>query len=213
VSEYMWTGGYQWNKNARLKGDANAVAAALGRIKDRDGKVDITSIREAWQAGDAALRETIGDEEEVMVIGVESMAYKVLHALEYEKVNVRTEEAEPGGRVFGALSKITGNPDNVRVFVEKPREAIYLGSSVRPPVAAPAPVAPVQAAPVEVLTMEDLTRPAPVQALPADRRPVPIAPMVPDRDMEAWVALCEWRERYGDIDRYAPIVAAMDMLD
>jgi len=209
MGQYMWTGGYQWAKGARLKGDPNEVARSLARLADMHGRVGVTEIREAWRSGDSALRETMGDEEEVMTIGAESIAYKILHGLEYEKVNVRTEESEPGGRVFQPLSKITGNPDNVRVFVQTPREAIYVGASVRPPVTTPALVAPVQAAPVEVITI-DMTEPSPRLSAP----PKPKAlPMVQDRDMDAWLDLCAWRDKYGHIERYAPIVTAMDMLD
>lgn len=201
MSDYMWTGGYRWDKGARLKGDANKVAQSLARIKDKHGRVEVDSIHEAWAAGDAALRETIGDEATVQRIGVEHMAYQILHGLNYEKVNVRTEEVEPGGRVFQPLSKVTGNPDNVRVFVETPREAIYLGSSVRPPANTLPVSTPLQnLRPVEIVAMDDLIpQPQPLkQAL--------------DRDLEAWLALCKWRERYGDIARYAAIIAAIDAL-
>ena len=206
MADYMWTGGYQWREGSRLKGDPNAVAAALNVIKDRHGRADVDRVYEAWERGDKALRETMGDEEAVQRIGAEHMIYQIFGGLEYEKVHVRTEETAPGGRVFQPLAKVTGNADNVRVFVETPREAILLGSSYRPPVSQPAtttarPTAPAQPrpAPLPVLTMADVA-------------PRPTPPIVPDREMEAWVALCAWRDRYGDIPLYQPIIDAMDAL-
>lgn len=209
--DYMWTGGYQWGAASRMKGDANAVAATLQKIKDKRGRVEVEAIKDAWRQGDAALRETMGDEEAVLNQGAEYFAYKILSALEYEKVNVRTEEPESGGRVFQPLAKVTGNPANVRVFVETPRETIRLSTGWGTPRSAtpmePAPLPPVIAAPlvepvpVEVLTLDDL-----------DDAPPPSG-IVPDRDMQAWLSLQRWRERYGDIPRYAPVVAAMDALD
>lgn len=209
MSEYMWTGGYQWGKGSRLKGDPNAVAAALQAIKDRHGRVGVDGIKDAWRDGDVALRETMGDDAQVLDIGLDHQAYKILGELEYEKVHVHTEEAMPGGRAFQPLARVTGNPENVRVFVETPREALLLNTAYRPPVEQPSapPPMPQQAPPrlpVEVLRLEDL-RPTPQAARPA--------PMVPDRDMEAWLALCEWREQFGDIPRYRPVVDAMEALD
>lgn len=209
MSQHMWTGGYAWGPNSRLKGDPNAVAATLAKVKDRHGRVTVDGIKDAWKDGDDALRETMGDEDDIREIGLDHMAYKILGELHYEKVNVQTEDAEPGGRVFQPLSKVTGSTDLVRVFVETPREAISLATAHRPPsapVMTPRATAPI-ARPVEVLTMADLPMPA------RDARPARVVEPPEDRDMAAWLALCEWRDRYGDLPRYRPVVAAMDGLD
>lgn len=214
MSQYMWTGGYRWADGARMRGDANAVAASLAAVKDAHGRVEVDGIKDAWRNGDDALRQAMGDEQRVMEIGLDHMAYQILGALEYEKVDVRTEEPEAGGRVFQPLAKVTGNPDNVRVFVEMPREAIPLSiPSMRPPAtpATPATIntptmpktpTPATVKPVEIVEMEYPSKPTKT-----------VTPLVQDRDMEAWLRLCEWRDRYGDIPRYRTIIEAIESLD
>lgn len=207
MADIVHTGGYIWASASRMKGDPNRVAGALARIRDRHDRVDVDTIKDAWKRNDPVLRETMGDEAHVLDVGLDEQAYKILRSLEYEAVDLRTEETQPGGRVYRTLREVTNDPSATpRVFVATPIEAVSLHHlnrgawGTQPPTTPPEPLPPdtPRVAPVFVNGTGDVVQ-----------RPA----IVPDRDMEAWLALSRWRERYGDIPRYAPIVAAMDTLD
>ena len=193
MQDRRFTGGYAWTEGSRMKGDPDAVADALITLKDPMGRVGVDAMKQAWRKGNAALRETMGNEAHCLDIGVEAQVYKIFRSLEYQVVNVRTEDTAPGGRVFRTVHEITHDPDApTRQFVHVASDTISLGrlSAYQLPPTPPTP--------------------APAASPSATRALMPPVPR--DREMEAWVALLAWRERYGDVAMYAPVLAAIDAL-